>query len=134
MFTAQLGKAVIGADEEVVATDVMMIIIRRPVGWHGFGKLTPPELDSVWELLPGKNGTVMNLRLVKLGSSTTILGVGLALVEALPVTVVESDVTYAGPAVLDYGCGMELGHGFMVLVLEHKVIKMRWNTVKKLRT
>ncbi len=65
----------------------------------------------------------MNLCLVKLGSSTTILGIGFALVEALPVTVVEGDVAYAGPAVLDYGCGMEFGHGFMVLVLLYKGTK-----------
>jgi hypothetical protein len=25
--------------------------------------------------------------------------------------VVEGDVAYAGPAVLDYGCWMEFGHG-----------------------
>ena len=59
----------------------------------------------------------------KLGCGTTILGIGLALVEALAVTVVEGDVTYAGPAVLDYGCGMEFGHGFMVLVLLYKGTK-----------
>ena len=35
----------------------------------------------------------------------------------MAVTVVEGYVTYGGPAVLDYGCGMELGHGFMVLAL-----------------
>ena len=62
----------------------------------------------------------MDLGLVKLGCSTTILGIGLALVETLAVAVVEGDVTYAGPAVLDYGCGMEFGHGFMVLVLEQR--------------
>lgn len=73
------------------------------------------------QLLPGKDGTVMDLSLVQLGCGTTILGIGLALVEALAVTVIEGDVTYRGPAVLDYGCGMEFGHGFMVLVLQHKV-------------
>ena len=62
----------------------------------------------------------MNLGLVQLGRSTTILGIGFALVEALAVAVKEGDVTYAGPAVLDYGCGMKLGHGFMVLVLQYK--------------
>lgn len=95
---------------------MVIVIIRRPVGRYGLGELSPLELDGVRELLPGKDGTVMNLGLVKLGSSTTILGIGFALVEALAVTVVESDVTYAGPAVLDYGCGMEFWHGFMVLV------------------
>jgi hypothetical protein len=31
VFTAQLGEAVIGADEEVIAADVMLVIIRRAV-------------------------------------------------------------------------------------------------------
>ena len=66
-----------------------------------------------------------DLSLIQLGCGTTILGIGLALVEALAVTVVEGDVAYAGPAVLDYGCGMEFGHGFMVLVLLYKGTKNR---------
>ena len=65
------------------------------------------------------------MSLIQLGCGTTILGIGLALVEALAVTVVEGDVAYAGPAVLDYGCGMEFGHGFMVLVLLYKGTKNR---------
>ena len=75
------------------------------------------------QLLPGKDGTVMNLGLVKLSCGTAELGIRLALVEALAVTVVEGDVTYAGPAVLDYGCGMEFGHGFMVLGVHAKIPK-----------
>jgi len=52
------------------------------------------------------------------GESTTGKdGIDFALVEALTVTVVEGDVTYAGPAVLDYGCGMESWHDFRVLIL-----------------
>ena len=89
---------------------MVVVIVWRTVGRYGFGELTPLQLDCMRELLPGKDGSVMNLGLVKLGSSTTILGIGLALVEALAVTVVEGYVSYAGPAVLDYGCGMEFGH------------------------
>ena len=111
MFPAQLDEAVIGTDKEVIAADVVVVIVWRTVGRNGLGKLTPLQLDGVRELLPGKDGSVMNLGLVKLGCGTTILGVGFALVEALTVTMVEGDVTYAGPAVLDYGCGMEFGHG-----------------------
>ena len=125
VFTAQLGKAVIGTDKEIVAADVMIVIIWRAVRRDGFGHLTPLELDGVLQLLPGKDGAVMDLGLVQLGCGTTILSIGLALVEALAVTVVEGDVTYAGPAVLDYGCGMEFGHGFMVLVLLYKGTKNR---------
>ena len=62
--------------------------------------------------------------LIKLDCGTTILGVGLALVEALTVTVVEGYVTYGGPAVLDYGCGMEFGHGiYGISVIRQKYEK-----------
>ena len=67
-------------------------------------------------MLPGKDGAVMDLGLVKLGWCAREDRLDFALVEALAIAVVEGDVTYAGPAVLDYGCGMEFGHGFMVLV------------------
>ena len=100
---------------------MVVVFVWWPVRWHGLGQLSPLQLDSVRELLPGKDGSVMNFSLVKLGCGTTILGIGFALVEALAVTVIEGDVTYAGPAVLDDGCGMEFGHNFMVLVLQHKV-------------
>ena len=52
-------------------------------------------------MLPGTNGTKVNLLLVKLGLSTAEDRTCLALVEALAVTVKEGDVSYAGPAVLD---------------------------------
>ena len=94
MFTAQLGEAVIGADKEVVAADVVIVIIWRAVRWDGFGQFTPLELDGVLQLLPGKDGTVMDLGPIKLGCGTTILGIGLTLVEALAVTMVEGYVTY----------------------------------------
>ena len=94
VLPTQLGEAVIGADEEVVAADVVIVIIWRTVGRHGFGELTPMQLDGVRQLLPGKDGTVMDLGLVQLGCGTTILGIGFALVEALAVTVVEGDITY----------------------------------------
>ena len=120
MFTAELGEAVIGTDKEIVTADVVVVIVRRTMRWYGLGKLTPLQLDSMRQLLPGKDGAVMDLGLVQLGCGTTILGIGLALVEALAVTMIEGDVADAGPAVLDYGCWMELGHGFMVLVLEQR--------------
>lgn len=94
VFTAQLGEAVVGADKKVVAADVVIVIVWRPMGRNGLGQLTPLELDSVLQLLPGKDGTVMDLGLVQLGCGTTILGIGLALVEALAVTLIEGDVTY----------------------------------------
>ena len=69
MFTAQLCKTVIGTDKEIVAAYVVIVVIRRPVRWHGLGQLSPLQLDGVRQLLPGKDGTVMNLCLVKLGWS-----------------------------------------------------------------
>ncbi len=47
MFTAQLGKTVIGTDEEIVAADVVIIIIRRTMGWNGTGVVVPLQLDTV---------------------------------------------------------------------------------------
>ena len=116
MFPAQLGEAVIGADEEVVAADVVIVIVWRTVGRHRFGQLTPLELDGVWELLPGKDGTVMNLSLVQLGGCARKYRLYFALVEALPVAVVEGDVTYAGPTVLNESIGIKLRHGISVLL------------------
>ena len=75
----------------------------------------------------------MNLGLVQLGCGTTILGIGLALVETLAVTVVEGDISYAGPAVLDYGCGMEFGHSVhcvRVILQSSKVVLTYWNIGK----
>jgi hypothetical protein len=70
MFIPQLGEAVVGADEEVVAADVVIVIIWRTMGRHGFGQFTPLQLDGVLQLLPSKDGTVMNLGLIKTGRST----------------------------------------------------------------
>ena len=44
MFTAELGKAVIGANEEVVTAYVVEVVIRGTVGRNGLGKLSPLKL------------------------------------------------------------------------------------------
>ena len=88
MLPTQLGEAVIGTDKEIVATDVVIVIVWRPMGRYGLGQLTPLELDGVLQLLPGKNGTVMDLGLVKLGGCARKYRLYFAFVEALPVTVV----------------------------------------------
>ena len=41
VFIAQLGKAMIGTDEEIVAADVVVVIVWRTVGRYGFGEITP---------------------------------------------------------------------------------------------
>ena len=122
MFTAKLGEAVKGADKEIVAADVVTVIIRWTVGRYGLGQFTPLELDGVLQLLPGKDGTVMNLCLVKLGGCAREDRLDFALIEALAIAVVEGYITYGGPAVLDYGCGMESWHVFMMLDLHCKDI------------
>ena len=115
VFTAELGEAVIGADEEIVSADMVIVVIRRTMGRNGTGVVVPLQLDAVRQMLPGNYSAVMDLGLVKLGCSTTEHGVGLALVEAFAVTVEERDVANAGPAIF-YQCGgMELGHFFRVL-------------------
>ena len=70
MFTAELGEAVIGTDEEIVAAYVVIVVIRRAVRGNGLGQFTPLQLDGVLQLLPSKDGTVMNLGLIKTGRST----------------------------------------------------------------
>ena len=94
MFTAQLGEAVIGADKKVVAADMVVVIVRRPVGRYGLGQFTPLELDRVIQVLPGTYSTKVYLLLVKLGWSTTKDRTGLALPIALAIAVVEGYVTY----------------------------------------
>ncbi len=67
MFTAQLGEAVIGRDKEIVAADMMLLIIWRAVGRYRTGVVIPLELDCMRLMLPGLDGTKVNLLLVKLG-------------------------------------------------------------------
>ena len=115
MFTAELGEAVIGTYKEIVAADVVIVVIRRTMGWNGTGVVIPLQLDTVRQMLPGKYCAVMDLSLVKLGCSTTVYGVWLALVVALAITVKEGNITNTGPAIFNQCGGMELRHNDMVL-------------------
>lgn len=134
MFTAELGETVIGADEEIVAADVVIVVIRRTMGWNGTGVVIPLQLDTVRLMLPGKYCAMMYLSLVKLGCSTTVYGVWLALVVALAITVKEGNITNTGPAIFNQCGGMELGHSGMVLVffakLEITAVILCWNNIK----
>lgn len=133
MFTAELCETVIGADEEIVAADVVIVVIRRTMGWNGTGVVVPLQLDTVRQMLPGKYCTVVYLSLVKLGWCTTEHGVGLALVEAFAVTVEEGDIANTGPAIF-YQCGgMELGHNDMVLNYFSKLRKILRRTSECVR-
>ena len=67
MFIAQLGEAVIGRDKEIESANVMLLIVRWAVGWYGTGVVIPLELDCMRLMLPGLDGTKVNLLLVKLG-------------------------------------------------------------------
>lgn len=68
-------------------------------------------------MLPCSDGTKMNLLLVKLGPSTGESGIWLAFPEALAIAMVEGDITYGGPTVLNEYGGMESWHVFRVLLL-----------------
>ena len=94
MFTAELDEAVIGADEEIVAADVVIVVIRRAMGRNGNGVAVPLQLDIVRQMLPGKDCAVMDLLLIKLGWRARKDGIDFALVEALAVAVEEGDVAY----------------------------------------
>ena len=133
MFTAELGEAVIGAYEEIVAADVVEVVIWGTVGRNGLGKLSPPQLDGVRQMLPGEDGAVVDLSLVKLGCSTTEHGVGFALVVALAITVKEGNITNTGPAIFNQCGGMELGHNDMVLNFFSKLRKILRRTSECVR-
>ena len=78
----------------------------------------------MWLTLPGKDGAVMDLDLIKLGGCAGKDGTGFALVVAMAVLVVEGDVAYAGPAVLNDGVGVEFGHCDCVSWLSNtKIVK-----------
>lgn len=47
MFKAELGEAVIGRDKEIVAADVVIVVIRRTMGRNGTGVMVPQQLDTV---------------------------------------------------------------------------------------
>lgn len=67
--------------------------------------------------LPGKDCAVMDLSLIKLGWCSGKEGIDFTLVEALAVAVVEGNVPYRGPAVLDDGVGREFGHDIRSVIL-----------------
>ena len=54
---------------------------------------------------------ITDVGLIKLGGCAGKDGTDFALVVAMTVLVVEGDVAYAGPAVLNDGVGVEFGHG-----------------------
>ena len=71
-------------------------------------------------MLPSDNGTMMNQLLVKLCLSTGESWFWLAFPETLAIAMIEANITYRRPTVLNNGGGLEFGHAFMVLVLQHK--------------
>ena len=67
VFITQLGKTVIGRNEEIESANMMLLIVRWAVGWYGTGVVIPQELDCMRLMLPGLDGAKVNLLLVKLG-------------------------------------------------------------------
>ena len=79
-------------------------------------------------MLPGSDGAKVNFLLVELGSGSWESWIWLTLPETLAITVVEGDITYRGPTVLNEYGGLELRHGFMVFVLLYKVTEKTLST------
>ena len=52
VFVAQLGKSVIGTDEEVVTADVGVRVVWEPFGWYLSGYGRPFQLFVVFEAFP----------------------------------------------------------------------------------
>ena len=73
--------------------------------------------------LPGKDGAVMDLGLIKLGGCAGKDGTGFALVVTMAVLMVEGYVADAGPAVLDDGVRCKLGHSVYGVRVFTKVLK-----------
>ena len=67
MFIAKLSEAMVSTDKEIESANVMLLIVRWAVGWYGTGIVIPLELDCMRLMLPGLDGTKVNLLLVKLG-------------------------------------------------------------------
>ena len=67
VFIAQLGEAVICTDEEIESANMMLLIIWRAMGRYRTGVVIPLQLDCMRLMLPGLDGTKVNLLLVKLG-------------------------------------------------------------------
>ena len=67
MLIAKLSEAMVSTDKEIESANVMLLIVRWAVGWYGTGIVIPLELDCMRLMLPGLDGTKVNLLLVKLG-------------------------------------------------------------------
>ena len=67
MFIAKLSEAMVSTDKEIESANMMLLIVRWTVGWYGTGVVIPQELDCMRLMLPGLDGTKVNLLLVKLG-------------------------------------------------------------------
>ena len=67
MFIAKLSEAMVSTDKEIESANMMLLIVRWTVGWYGTGVAIPQELDCMRLMLPGLDGTKVNLLLVKLG-------------------------------------------------------------------
>ena len=67
MFIAKLSEAMVSTDKEIESANMMLLIVRWTVGRYGTGVVIPLQLDCMRLMLPGLDGTKVNLLLVKLG-------------------------------------------------------------------
>ena len=101
MLVSELGKAVVSADKEVVAGDVMLLVERRPMARHGECQHIPLLLDDGGEFPPGSKSAKMNFLLLKLRSRSGKYGMCAILPEADSVLVEEGDFSHRRPAVAE---------------------------------
>ena len=120
MFISKLGKAVIGADKEVVPGDMMLLVEGRPVTRHGECQHIPLLLDDGGEFPPGGKSAKMNLLLLKLRSRSGKYGMCAILPEADSVLVEEGDFSYRGPAITE-ACIWKVSRHFSLKLLNSEV-------------
>ena len=99
VLVPQLGEAVVGRHEQVVAGYAGPGIIGRPLAWHRQGVLVPKALYLRFLLPPSLQGTVMQGRLVQLPVRAREGRRGFCPVITAALAVVEGLVTDGAPAV-----------------------------------
>lgn len=99
VLVTQLCKPVVSRHKEIVATDMTLIVERRPVSNYRLGKLSPDHLRTVVKTLPGPDSSPVQIKAHKLLRSTRELRIRLGPEEAHPITMIVGDVPNRGPAV-----------------------------------
>ena len=94
MLIAQLCKAVISGDKEVITADTVAVTKGRTVRRHPYCKIAPFELLLMRKALPGPYGPLVKALLLQLFCSTGKLRISLAAEITYPITVVIGSIAY----------------------------------------